>query len=166
MKEAKDILDTLYTLQQQVARFTTIVSPMTLNDYQQAMQRTYKPNRKANHALGVAGEVSEATEQHDKDLVAGTVSMPPTMLVALEALRDRQDVQRSAGRICDAVKKEEYHGRLADRMMMLKELGDVLWYVSALATDYGFTLENVATGNVEKLKTRYPEGFVKGGGVR
>ena len=35
-----------------------------------------------------------------------------------------------------------------------KELGDVLWYVSILAGEFGFTLEDVAKMNVEKLQAR------------
>lgn len=132
----------------------SLVTPMALNDYQAAMQRTYKPNRKANHALGVAGEVAECDQ-----LLASSSCDGAQYFASHEAMR-------TAGHISDVVKKDEYHARPADRVAMLKELGDVLWYVSALATDYGFTLEDVATENVAKLKARYPEGFVKGGGVR
>lgn len=129
-------------------------TPMSLNNYQTAMQRTYKPQRKANHALGVAGEVAECDQ-----LLASSSCDGAQYFASHEAMR-------TAGSICDVVKKNEYHGRPADKTAMLKELGDVLWYVSALALDYGFTLEEVATANVEKLKARYPEGFVKGGGIR
>jgi NTP pyrophosphatase (non-canonical NTP hydrolase) len=150
MKEAKDILDTLYRLQQQVARFTTALPPvpMTLNEYQAEMQRTYKPNRKANHALGVMGELGETVNEN--------------------TIIEEKDIQamRTGAGICDVVKKDEFHGREVNRPAILKELGDVLWYVSALATDYGFTLEDVARVNVAKLKERYPDGFVKGGGNR
>ena len=43
----------------------------------------------------------------------------------------------------------------------MKELGDVLWYVSQLAADIGVTLDEVAQKNVDKLKARYPEGFTE-----
>jgi NTP pyrophosphatase (non-canonical NTP hydrolase) len=35
------------------------------------------------------------------------------------------------------------------------ELGDVLWYVSAVAGELGFTLQNIAEMNQVKLKQRY-----------
>jgi len=45
-----------------------------------------------------------------------------------------------------------------------KELGDVLWQVSQLAIDHGFTLEDVAISNLEKLNKRKEENKLKGSG--
>jgi NTP pyrophosphatase (non-canonical NTP hydrolase) len=64
-----------------------------------------------------------------------------------------------AGEVAEIVKKYIGHGHPMDREKLCKELGDVLWYLSAVATLMGFTLSEVATANVEKLKKRYPEGF-------
>lgn len=46
------------------------------------------------------------------------------------------------------------------------ELGDVLWYLSALAQSIGSSLGEVAARNVAKLEARYPDGYVPGGGKR
>ena len=45
-----------------------------------------------------------------------------------------------------------------------KELGDVLWYVSALATELGVNLSSVASDNIEKLFSRKERGTLKGSG--
>jgi NTP pyrophosphatase (non-canonical NTP hydrolase) len=45
-----------------------------------------------------------------------------------------------------------------------KELGDILWHVAALAADYGFTLEEVALSNINKLSERARKGTIKGSG--
>jgi hypothetical protein len=42
----------------------------------------------------------------------------------------------------------------------------VLWYLSNLCRILGVDLEQVAISNIEKLRKRYPDGFVKGGGIR
>jgi NTP pyrophosphatase (non-canonical NTP hydrolase) len=45
-----------------------------------------------------------------------------------------------------------------------KELGDVLWFVSAIAADHGFTLEDVAQSNINKLFSRKERGTLQGSG--
>lgn len=45
-----------------------------------------------------------------------------------------------------------------------KELGDVLWFVAAIAKDYGFNLDDVAQLNLDKLKKRKEENKIKGSG--
>lgn len=64
-----------------------------------------------------------------------------------------------AGECADLVKKHIGHGHPLDRDKLVKELGDVLWYVAGLAHEVGASLEQVAQANVEKLRLRYPNGF-------
>lgn len=71
-----------------------------------------------------------------------------------------------AGEFADLVKKDTFHGVPADRDKVLKELGDILYYVTVTAYEFGFNLEHVAVTNNKKLAARYPNGFVRGGGIR
>jgi len=71
-----------------------------------------------------------------------------------------------AGELTDLIKKQEFHGIPADRDKVLKELGDVLYYVTVCAYEHGFNLDDIAVANNRKLAARYPQGFVKGGGIR
>jgi len=64
-----------------------------------------------------------------------------------------------SGEVLDLVKKGIYHQQGMDQDKIKKELGDVLWYVSALCGELGFTLEEVMETNIEKLKARFPEGY-------
>lgn len=52
----------------------------------------------------------------------------------------------------------------ADREALKKELGDVLWYVTAMANELGFDLEDVARANLEKLASRAKRGTLGGSG--
>ncbi len=45
-----------------------------------------------------------------------------------------------------------------------KELGDILWFVSAIADDHGLTLEQVAETNLAKLTSRKERGVLRGSG--
>lgn len=40
--------------------------------------------------------------------------------------------------------KAEYHGHAIDKDDLVKELGDLLWFVNAIAVKYGHTLQNIA----------------------
>ena len=45
-----------------------------------------------------------------------------------------------------------------------KELGDVLWYLSNICTEFDFNLEDVALQNLEKLRLRALNGKISGSG--
>lgn len=51
-----------------------------------------------------------------------------------------------------------------DKDELVKELGDVLWYVNALSFYLGTTLENVAQKNLEKVLSRKTRGATNGSG--
>ncbi|MGN0518875.1 MAG: MazG nucleotide pyrophosphohydrolase domain-containing protein, partial [Acutalibacteraceae bacterium] len=46
-----------------------------------------------------------------------------------------------------------------DKEHLIKELGDIAWYIAETATALDVTLEEVLAKNIEKLKRRYPDGF-------
>ena len=64
-----------------------------------------------------------------------------------------------AGEAIDLVKKHLAQGHELDREGLIKELGDVAWYLAETATALDVELEEVLLQNIEKLKRRYPEGF-------
>jgi NTP pyrophosphatase (non-canonical NTP hydrolase) len=45
-----------------------------------------------------------------------------------------------------------------------KELGDILWYVASMCDNLGIKMEDVAQGNIEKLKSRRDRGTLHGSG--
>lgn len=66
-----------------------------------------------------------------------------------------------SGEAIDIVKKHLAQGHPLDREKLVKELGDIAWYLAETATALDVTLEEVLAGNIEKLRKRYPEGFDK-----
>ena len=64
-----------------------------------------------------------------------------------------------AGEAIDVVKKHLAQGHELDRERLIKELGDVAWYLAETATALNITLEEVLEGNLRKLRARSPEGF-------
>ena len=64
-----------------------------------------------------------------------------------------------AGEAIDIVKKHLAQGHELDKDHLIKELGDIAWYLAEVATVLDVELEEVLVKNIEKLKARYPEGF-------
>ena len=64
-----------------------------------------------------------------------------------------------SGEVIDLVKKHLHQGHPLDREKLIKELGDVCWYIAEIATALDVPLENVLAQNIDKLRARYPEGF-------
>ncbi|MGJ3237491.1 MAG: nucleoside triphosphate pyrophosphohydrolase family protein [Anaerolineae bacterium] len=52
----------------------------------------------------------------------------------------------------------------ADKDALKSELGDVLWYLTQICTNLGFTLEEIAEDNLDKLFSRLERGVIKGDG--
>ncbi len=69
-------------------------------------------------------------------------------------------VAGEAGEVADLVKKHLGHGKdMFAGNAIVKEIGDVLWYLAAICEETGLSLSDVATANVAKLRARYPDGF-------
>lgn len=73
-----------------------------------------------------------------------------------------------AGEVCDKISKiMRDHNDIVSNEMKLeleKELGDVLWFLSQLATELGLFLEDIANNNIKKLQSRKERGKLHGSG--
>ena len=64
-----------------------------------------------------------------------------------------------SGEAIDLVKKHLHQGHPLDREGIIRELGDIAWYLAETAYALDVDLETVLQGNIDKLRRRYPEGF-------
>lgn len=64
-----------------------------------------------------------------------------------------------SGQVADYLKKVRYHNHKMDNDTMIKQLGDVLWYLAISAQALKISFNDIATKNIEKLKIRYPHGW-------
>lgn len=73
-----------------------------------------------------------------------------------------------AGEVADKVKKVIRDNEQVfdnDRKTAIAyEVGDVLWYCATMAHDLGYTLEEIAQMNIQKLKSRQSRGKLSGSG--
>lgn len=72
------------------------------------------------------------------------------------------------GEVLNKIKKvmRDHDGTVTDEYcdILRKELGDVLWYVAALARELGLNLDDIAQANLEKLFSRKERGTLGGDG--
>jgi len=59
----------------------------------------------------------------------------------------------------DLVKKHLFQGHVIDRVKLLDELGDVLWYSMLICHTLDFSLQDMMRSTGEQLWRRYPNGF-------
>ena len=64
-----------------------------------------------------------------------------------------------SGEAIDVVKKWLMQGHDLDKEHLIKELGDIAWYLAEAATALDVPLETVFQGNLDKLRRRFPNGF-------
>lgn len=73
-----------------------------------------------------------------------------------------------SGEFADIIKKilRDEKGEMSEekRQLLIKELGDVLWYIALLARHLNVSIEEVASLNIEKLKSRQVRGKLAGKG--
>jgi NTP pyrophosphatase (non-canonical NTP hydrolase) len=69
------------------------------------------------------------------------------------------------GELTSLIAKANRDGQKQDHdEMFAKELGDILWFVSALAWQRGWKLSDVAEMNLAKLASRQKRGTIQGSG--
>lgn len=73
-----------------------------------------------------------------------------------------------SGEVAEKIKKviRDKKGRIDSQTKkeLAKELGDVLWYVSQLATELKLSLESIAKNNINKIYSRQKRRQLKGSG--
>ncbi|HEY5442112.1 MAG TPA: nucleoside triphosphate pyrophosphohydrolase family protein [Candidatus Saccharimonadales bacterium] len=77
-------------------------------------------------------------------------------------------INGEAGEVAEKVKKiiRDKNGVISkqDKAELAKELGDVLWYLAVFAHDLGFSFDDIAGDNLEKLQSRKARGVLGGAG--
>lgn len=68
-------------------------------------------------------------------------------------------ISGEAGEFTDAIKKHLFHGHDLDKEYLIKELGDIRYYLEVAAFFLGTTMHEIEQKNIVKLTKRYPDGF-------
>lgn len=63
------------------------------------------------------------------------------------------------GEFNDMIKKWIFHQKDIDEEHLKKECGDIMWYIAMICHSFKWNLDKIMQMNIDKLKSRYPEGF-------
>jgi len=89
------------------------------------------------------------------------MKIPPYLYLAL-------GLAGETGEVLEKIKKllRDKNGKITNefRETIIKELGDILWYISELSRAFGIRLNEVAVRNIEKLRDRASRHVIKGSG--
>lgn len=61
------------------------------------------------------------------------------------------------GEVLEVIQQYTFENHQLDKDKLIKELGDVMWYLSQIAGWADIPFEDVAKANIEMLQQRYPE---------
>ena len=58
-----------------------------------------------------------------------------------------------------SIYQKQYQGHVIDHEHLKKELGDLMWFIAENCTANNWNLNDICEINIEKLKSRFPNGF-------
>lgn len=122
--------------------------PMTLNQYQgRAMSTCMSSCSNFSYMmLNLVGEVGEFASKVAKGIRKGNIEIGATAM---------------PNKIMPYMNEDEWWAKETELMM---EAGDILWQLAGLCTTMGWTLEEIAQRNLEKLSSRKKRGVIDGDG--
>lgn len=127
---------------------------MESTEYQWLAMRT-NDGKCTERVFEIASKViALEVEGHTRDEIRQILGCDPG-----ELLNGALGLPGEAGEVADHIKKYIFHGHPLDRSELIKELGDVCWYLALIAHAIDVPLDVIMISNIEKLRNRYPEGF-------
>ena len=123
---------------------------MTLNDYQEkAMMTNAASSDNDTYSLfGLMAEVGELADKVAKGVRKEAITITDDIIFPLKVSDDPKVRQ----------------AQISFEEDMKKELGDVLWFVAHFAQRFGWSLDEVAQLNLDKLADRAKRGVIIGDG--
>jgi len=123
------------------------------NEYQLAARKT------AHRYIKACDDIAfdATTFEPDEDMSA-------LLRVSYSALGLAGEAGEYAGKVKKLIRDGCGEETPESRLKLIDELGDVLWYVAACASELNVTLSDVAQRNIDKLRDRDERGVLGGSG--
>jgi len=99
-----------------------------------------------------------------QEAAVATAIYPKAQVIVYPTLGLTNEAGEVAGKLKKIYRDGNGEFTLEARQKIADELGDVLWYMAALARDLDITLSSIADANIAKLKDRQVRGVLGGSG--
>ncbi len=66
-----------------------------------------------------------------------------------------------SGELMSSLKRVKIYGAKLDKVNLIEEAGDCLWYFAILCDELGITFEDIWDKNIVKLRARFPKKYKK-----
>ena len=99
-----------------------------------------------------------------QDGALSTAIFPPEYAIIYPVLKLTGEAGEVAEKIGKVLRDKGGEFDYATKADLMRELGDVLWYIAALANGLGFNLSEGGGANLAKLADRANRGVLKGSG--
>lgn len=127
---------------------------MQADEYQKLAARTRCPQEQALVRLA---EGRFCAPRHEE--ISNADGPPPRRDGGAMLLHALTGITGELGELATAVEKFAWYGQDFDRNNVLKELGDLLWYLAEACDALDIPMSQVMQMNIEKLRVRFPEKF-------
>lgn len=97
------------------------------------------------------------TEPVDKDIVISRLSTTES----IRLLHASMGIGSESGEILDAVKRYIFYGKPVDRVNIIEEAGDALWYLAVLLKGVDSSFDEAMERNIAKLRARFGDKFTE-----
>ena len=140
---------------------------MELNKYQeQAMTTCMESSRNIPYMFyNLLGEVGELTEKVDDYVMSmGLADLSERLAVfgrQAKIIRKEPDSWVTA---CELKEYEQHKELMPKNTDLQKECGDILWQLAGFCSVMGWSLEDIAQQNLDKLASRQQRGKIDGNG--
>ncbi len=121
------------------------------------------PINKVNYIEGMIIENLDQYQRMATDfaIYPGRDSFLGVIYTALKLNGEAGEIAEKIGKV---MRDNDSQLLIEHKRALLLECGDVLWYIAALAKELGYSLEEVANANLQKLSSRSVRGKLSGSG--
>lgn len=105
--------------------------------------------------------MNEEKMKEYENFVVSCFNENPTGNKILDFLHMTMALTSESGEFADSIKKAVFHSKETNRIDLIDELGDVLFYFTNIAHFLGVSIDDIAEANMIKIQERYPDGRCK-----